>query len=91
MGRSSDCTLLSWQMITLFGTLIQQAVLLFQSTGNPEVKVLAHPLHPLLGGAQTFNFYPLRTPLLLGVYHRVVQHQGRVHVRAIMTITSWIL
>lgn len=35
-------------------------------------------VHPVPGGEETHNIHSLWTPLLLGVHHRVVQHEGQL-------------
>ncbi|TKS77001.1 Peroxisome biogenesis factor 10 [Collichthys lucidus] len=49
-----------------------------QSPAYTELKIQSFPLHPLPGGEATLHIHSLWTPVLLGVHHRVVQHQGRV-------------
>lgn len=49
-----------------------------QSTGDFVVSIFS--LYFVLGGEETLHNNPLWPSVLLGVYHRVVQHQGNIHL-----------
>lgn len=54
--------------------------LCFQAPTHTELEPQSCPLYPLPGGEETLDLNPLWTPFLLGVHHRVVQHQGQSDV-----------
>lgn len=62
-----------------------------QSSAYMQLWPQSCPLYPLPGGEKTYYIHPLWAPLLLGVYHRVVQHQGQPLVmNRISHILNWL-
>lgn len=56
-----------------------------QSSAYTEHRPSSGTVYPLPGGEETHHIYSLWTPLLLGVHHRVVQHEGQLSSHDVLT------
>ena len=50
-----------------------------QSSAHTQIWTQSCQLYPLPGGEEALHLHPLWTPLLLGMHHWVVQHQGQAY------------